>query len=75
MSHTELSKEKIEEIEQADEIELEEVASCKLEKPDKDESGAKIRCEVWEEVWEHITDEPVKEVSFEVADTTEEEEK
>jgi len=53
---------------------LEEVASCKLEKSDEDESGAKIRCEVWEEVWEHITDEPVKEVSFEVADTTEEEE-
>lgn len=74
MSTTELTDTEIEQLAEASEIDLDDVASCTLEKSEEhNESGAKIRCAVPEELWEYITDEPVKEVSFEVADTTEEE--
>jgi hypothetical protein len=73
MSQTDLTEDEMELLSE-DEIELNEIADCILEKSDgDDESGAKIRCEVPEHLWEHVTDEPVKEVSFEVSDTTEEE--
>jgi len=73
MSHTELSEEKIEELDEADEIDLDEVASCKLERAEDEESEARIQCEVLEEVWRSIAGEPVKNVNFKVTTTVERE--